>query len=214
MYYLSDIAVPEKFHFDASDIRVTDPTYDVKEIEWDLNGDGKFEKTGKTADFEMVEETKITSTVKYTFYSEAKKDEQSLTEQIVFDSKLKEMMPRLQVTQDSDYAPVTIRFDGSASAVKSGTITKFIYDFGEKRPPLEGDAVQNYQYNFPGEFVVKLTIMKDTGEQAFITKKIIVKNTPKKIVINSSVSSAVAGRTVDFDTIGTVGQITSYVWDF
>jgi hypothetical protein len=32
---------------------------------------------------------------------------------------------------DSNYAPVTVRFDASASFIKNDDIIKFIYDYGD-----------------------------------------------------------------------------------
>ena len=126
----------------------------------------------------------------------------------------KDISLNLKLTQDSEYAPATIHVDGSASSPKQGTITKFMYDFGEGRGPVEGDAIQDYRYMTPGEYTLTFTVVRDDGTKEQSSRKIVIKDAPKRIVVNTSVSSGIVGKPIDFDTIGTVGQIETYHWDF
>lgn len=73
--------------------------------------------------------------------------------------------------------------------------------------------MQTYQYNVAGDYTVKLTVMKDDGTKAEVSRKIIVKDVPKKISISSSVSSGKVGYGVDF-TCNVSGQIAQYAWEF
>jgi len=50
---------------------------------------------------------------------------------LIFDGKKKDIIPRLKIVPESEYAPTVVKFDASASEVKDGSITKFTYDFGE-----------------------------------------------------------------------------------
>lgn len=56
--------------------------------------------------------------------------------------------------------------------------------------------------------------MKDDGSKDTTTRKIIIKDVPKSLTINMSVSSGIAGSGIDFDVSGSTGQIESYSWDF
>ena len=56
--------------------------------------------------------------------------------------------------------------------------------------------------------------MRDDGTKEQSTRKIILKDVPKRIVVNTSVSSGTVGKPIDFDTNGTIGQIETYQWDF
>jgi microbial collagenase len=80
-----------------------------------------------------------------------------------------------------------------------------MYDFGEGKWPIEGDAIQDYRYNFSGEYVITFIVVRDDGTKQQSSRKIILKDAPKRIVINTS---------IDFDTNGTIGQIETYSWDF
>jgi PKD repeat protein len=71
-----------------------------------------------------------------------------------------------------------------------------------------------YRYAIPGEYTVKLTVVKTTGEKESTSRNIIIKEIPRKLELSSSVSKGVTGKTVEFNTVGTVGQIESYSWDF
>lgn len=79
---------------------------------------------------------------------------------------------------------------------------------------MEGDAIQDYRYALPGEYTITFTVVRDDGTKEFSTRKIVLKDTPKRIIVNTSVSSGIVGKPIDFDTNGTVGQIESYLWDF
>ncbi|MFZ4461417.1 MAG: PKD domain-containing protein [Patescibacteria group bacterium] len=56
--------------------------------------------------------------------------------------------------------------------------------------------------------------MKDDGSKASTSRKIIIKEVPKKLTVHSSLSSGKAGMSIDFDSFGSVGQIDKYEWDF
>lgn len=79
---------------------------------------------------------------------------------------------------------------------------------------MEGDAVQDYRYSFPGEYTITFIVVRDDGTKVQSSRKIVLKDTPKRIVVNTSVSSGIVGKPIDFDTNGTIGQIETYYWDF
>lgn len=60
-----------------------------------------------------------------------------VSEKIIMEGKKKDLRAVLSADQDSDYVPATVRFDGSASTAKQGSIAKFIYDFGAGKSTTE-----------------------------------------------------------------------------
>ncbi|MDP2104049.1 MAG: PKD domain-containing protein, partial [Candidatus Gracilibacteria bacterium] len=178
--------VPTIVGFDATDVKVDNYGYELTNVEWDFNNDGTFEKTGEKVKYELIEEKRYTVTVRYTFTAPEQKESGTLEEKIFLEPKKKNISVSLKVNQDSEYAPATIHVDGSASQLKEGTITKFMYDFGEGRGPVEGDAIQDYRYNFPGEYTITFTVVKSDGTREQTSRKIVLKDVPKQIVINTS----------------------------
>jgi len=49
--------------------------------------------------------------VKYTFYSEVRQDTQEITEKIIFEADKNDISVKLDVKQESDYAPAVVHFD-------------------------------------------------------------------------------------------------------
>lgn len=213
-YYITGVSTPTDIEFNATDIKVENLGYELTNVAWDFNGDGTFEKVGMQQKYELVEEKRYTFQVRYTFIDKEKDITAIIVEKIIFESVKKDITIILKLTQDSEYAPTIVHVDGSASIPKKGTITKFIYDFGEGKGIIEGDAVQDYSYTFPGEYLITLTVVRDDGIKEQSSRKIILKAISKNIIINTSVSSGMVGKSIDFDTKGTIGQIESYHWDF
>ncbi len=213
-YYIKDLSTPLYVNFDATDVKVDNYGYDLTKVEWDFDGDGVFDKTDTTTKYELIEEKRYTFTVRYTFVDKNKNITSPIQEKIIFEPAKKDISLSLKLTQDSEYAPATIHVDGSASSPKQGTITKFMYDFGEGRGPVEGDAIQDYRYRTPGEYTLTFTVVRDDGTKEQSSRKIVIKDAPKQIMINSSMSSGIVGKPIDFNTERSVGQIEAYYWDF
>ncbi|MCB9804148.1 PKD domain-containing protein [Candidatus Peribacteria bacterium] len=125
------------------------------------------------------------------------------------------MNPIMELYASSDFAPVTLTVDASASNVRSGRIAKYLFDFGENKPPVdESKAVQTYIYDRPGEYSVVLTIVKDDGTKASIKRTIIVNTPPKNLSISRSLSSAPPEQSIDFNLSTVSNNIASYYWEF
>lgn len=212
-YYI-EVWIPVKLSFNAGLIAVNDPTYDLKNVEWDFNWDWKFEKIWEVVEKEFLESKKYTITVSYTFESKLKNNVEKLSETIIINWVKKDIDVKLKITSESTYAPTIVHFDWSASEVREWTITKYTYDFWEWKEPIDSDAKIDYKYNFPGEYTVKLTVTKDDWTKESLSKKLILKWVSKKLVINSSLSSGTVWNSIDFDTIGSTWTIESYSWDF
>ncbi len=130
-YHITNVITPINIQFDATDVKVENFGYELSKVEWDLNEDGDFEKTGNVLKYELVEEKRYTINVRYTFVNKERESTATIDEKIIFESEKQDISLTMKLTQDSEYAPTTIHVDGSASIPKQGTITKFMYDFGE-----------------------------------------------------------------------------------
>lgn len=217
-YRVEKFTVPSKLSFDARDVRVKNPGFELESAEWIFGRDG-LKKSGTNVDYELINEGRFEVSVKYVFHSSIDDSRNELTEKIIFDGKKKDLAANIVISSpdskdENFYAPTTIKFDGSASKTKDGTISKFIYDFGLGRAPAEGDAIQTIRYDNPGEYAVSLTVVKDDGSKDTATRTIVIKDVPKTLKVNSSVSSGIVGASIDFDVSGSSGQIETYSWDF
>lgn len=216
-YRINDIQIPSKITFDATDITIRNEGYELGKVLWKIADD---EVSGNKIDYDFVEEIRYEVLVTYVFVNKITKVETQVSEKIVIEGKSKEIVPSLLISSlgndslDNLFATVDVKFDASASKVRSGKISQFIYDFGEGKPASEGEGVKIYRYTIPGEYTVKLTVVKTTGEKESVSRNIIIKEIPRKLELSSSVSKGIVGKTVEFNTVGTVGQIESYSWDF
>ncbi len=217
-YRIQNIQIPQKITFNGENIRVTNPGYEVKEILWKIGGE---EKKGTKIDYNFVEEKQYEILVTYVFAKIGTGDETKVTEKITIEGKSREIVPSLQIssngndTLDDLYATVDVKFDASASKVRSGKISQFIYDFWEGKPSSEGEAVKMYRYSIPGEYTVKLTVVKTDGDKESISRQLVIKELTKKLEIESLVSEWIVGKIVEFRTKeGTIWQLESYSWDF
>ncbi len=217
-YRVEKVTVPSRLVFDANDVRVNNEGYVLDSVEWTFGKNGS-KKSGLRVEYELVNDGRLEVAVKYLFVNSSLDIRSEVTERIVFEGKRKDLAANIVIsspdsTDENFYAPTTIKFDGSASRTSEGSISKFIYDFGLGKAPAEGDAIQTIRYDNPGEYVVSLTVVKDDGSKDTVTRKIVIKDIPKSLVINMSVSSGIAGSAIDFDVSGSKGQIESYSWDF
>jgi len=188
------IDVPQTFTFDANFVRTQDKNYDLESVAWDFNGSGTYDQKGKKMKQNFFEEQKYTVIARYTFTNILTRQKQDVTEMFIFDGRKQDVAPRLEVTQDSPYAPSRVRFDGSASQVRNGEIMEYLFDFGVGKGEIKGDAVQSYLYSAPGEYTVTFTVVKTDGTRENIKKKVIVKTkSQQKMSITPSLSTSQAG---------------------
>jgi hypothetical protein len=96
---------------DATDVKVNNFGYELIKVEWDLNGDGVFEKTGYTTQYEFIEEKRYAFQVRYTFEDKVKKLQSIIIEKMIFEPAKKDISLTLKLSQDSDYAPTVVHVD-------------------------------------------------------------------------------------------------------
>jgi PKD repeat protein len=132
----------------------------------------------------------------------------------IIDLEQKPLEAFFTIQKSSDYTPSKVTVDASSSQSKNGTIQKFIFDFGEGRPPAQGDAIQTYEYRTPGEKKITVTVIDNNNEQTTTTKYLVLKDTPKTLSFSTSMSPGFTGAPVDFIADGATGQIEEWIWNF
>ncbi|MDD5213079.1 MAG: PKD domain-containing protein [Candidatus Gracilibacteria bacterium] len=215
-YTIKSLGTPTTLTLDASTVKTEQSIYILKDVNWDTNGDGKVDKTGKSIDFDINTPGVTNMSVEYTFFRINKKtDEMKVKEMINIESVEKDENLSLKVDQDSEYAPSKVSFDASASKVKGEDIVKFAYDYGDGTPVDIRDAINpGHIYTKDGDYTVKLTVTTATGKQYNIEKKVIIKPSQKTAKIDVSLKETTTFQTISFESKNSVGQVSTYSWDF
>lgn len=170
--------------------------------------------SGIKSEFIIPQATKYNIYFKYLIKTN-RWEKDTVTQRIIIESSAQSMNPVMEVSTSNNFAPVTLTVDASASSVRSGRIEKYLFDFGEWKPPVdESKAVQTYIYDRPGTYTLVLSIVKDNGEKASIQRVVFVNNPPKTLSISRSLSSAQPDQNIDFSLSTTPNNIASYYWEF
>jgi PKD repeat protein len=120
-------------------------------------------------------------------------------------------------TPTSGTVPLTVNFDASASSASSGTITNYVWDFGDGTW-VSGVANQTHNYQSVGTFSAKLTIYDSAGNTATVSKQIVVNMPPMPVAaftytIDTSTGSIIL--TADGSPSSSPnGNIIDYTWDW
>lgn len=219
-FTVDNVLTPDTLQFDARNIRTTDSTYSLASVDWNFTGSGSnasgglFDASGTLVTQAINIPNRYQFQVRYTFVSSLKNDTQTITENMVINAQAQDFSADLQTKASGDQAPVSVAFNASASQTKNGKIAQFIFDFWDGPPVTTALSQTSHIYNIPGEYSVTLTVVRDDGQKATVSKKVIVSPPQNQLVINSSVASPLVGHAVDFDTNGSVWQITGYAWNF
>lgn len=216
-YVIKDLAFPATIKFDARDIVPSQSGYKLEKVEWNIsNTKSDEQKIGETLDLDIIEATRYTIHATYTFVAIQWTEKKTSIgkDAIIIDTESKNLIPILSIDQSSDYLPVTVRVDASASRTKNGEIKKFIYNFWEWRAPVEWDSQQTYEYISPGEKTITLTIVSSTGEKESTKRQIVIKEAQRVVDFLPSVSPGVVGIDIDFMPRNITGQVEEYIWNF
>jgi len=124
----------------------------------------------------------------------------------------------IAATPTSGPAPLSVAFDGTASADSDGTITTWAWDFGGGSTGTSPTATRIYLT--PGTYVVLLTVTDDDGATDTATVTISVTAPGNQAPVASFTADPEAGvvpLTVSFDATSSHdpdGAITAYQWYF
>ncbi|MEM1325670.1 MAG: PKD domain-containing protein [Bacteroidota bacterium] len=117
-------------------------------------------------------------------------------------------------TPNSGSAPITVAFDASASSDSDGTISKYVWDFGDGT--FGSGVTTTHEYADGGSYTVTLTILDD-GRASGEASQVLTFNTAPTADIAANPTTGDASLTVNFDGSGSAdsdGTITGYAWDF
>jgi len=128
-------------------------------------------------------------------------------------------------------APLIVAFDAAASRDPQGAITEWLWDFGDGSGVISGRKVE-HTFSTPGEFVVTLVVVGDSGVGRASTTIRTVNNPPtariafdprdpfeeELIIFDGSGSSDIDGEIVDWkwefgDGATGSGEFTSHSYD-
>ncbi len=206
---------PVELTLDARDITSSTDGYILESVSWKIS-DGKNteEKRWDRINVSLTEPLRYTIEWSYIFRRNRTNEIEKTKDIVIIDIERKSLMPRLEVSVNSDYVPSIVTVDASQSQSENGEIKKFIFNFWENKDPAEGDAIQKYEYISAWQKKISVTIVSESGERATIEKTLVLKDAAKTINFSPSFSPGVVGSTVDFQTIDTNGQIQEYIWNF
>ena len=215
-FVLKWVPTPTELILDAQDVVPNNQWLTLQSVEWEIMEIWQpvKKKIGIKITADILTNMRHEIIGKYTFKNRESWTLEYAQERIIVESNQTEIIPELYIEKESDYAPTIVRADASASTTKEWNIKKFIFDFWEGRPPVEGDSIQEYQYLKDGEKTITLTIIREDGVKAVLQKNIVLKSKQKTIVLNASIWIWFANKAVDFDANGTEWQIDTYIWNF
>lgn len=217
-YIIKDIIPPTKITADARDVTSENLGYRLSRVLWTFSDGKKIEeKEWEVVSFDITHPLRYTLSIKYVFTpntSRGEEDERISQDTIIFDIENKSLIPRVSLQVPRDYVPVVITIDGSQSFAENSEIKQFTFDFGDGRPPVVWDAVQQYEYKTPGEKVITVTVTNDRWETATIKKTVVLKWNPKTVDFTPSLAPWVVWVPVDFTPSVSESNIEEYVWTF
>ena len=214
-YYIDGLWIPTELKFDARNVRPKDPLYILDDVEWDAEDNGNIDARGKNFVFDIPTEGNHTLVANYIFVHRRDEDNIIRMKETVFiEGVKKDAILDLKMEYDSNYAPVTVRFDASASFIKNDDIVKFIYDYWDGIIE-ERDAINpGHLYKTAGDYTIKMTARGKTGKTYSIEKELILLPPPQTVKISASLKKTPIGQGIDFSSDESEGQIVEYFWDF
>ncbi|MFH0820177.1 MAG: PKD domain-containing protein [Candidatus Peregrinibacteria bacterium] len=199
--------LPFKVSFDASSS--TDPDNDIVDYQWDFNGDGASDASGKKVDhtFDEAGDYSMTLTVKDS-------EEHSSTAPLSVHVAEPGVQAQISAEPTEGTLPLTVRFDGSGSSSFRGSIVSYEWDFGDGTPKSVTGATINHRYETVGNYTATLKVTSGEGESGTDTQIIVVREVPLTACIEASRTTGVAPLSVTFDSKCSTGAVAQYSWNF
>jgi len=214
-YFVDNFWIPSGIQMDARLVRPVSPLYSLQDVTWDVGNDGNIDATGKAYTYFVPTETNHTIVAEYLFVHRKNIEDTILLKEFVYVEWIKkEAILKLKMEFDTNYAPVTVRFDSSESFIKNDDIVKFIYDYGDGISE-ERDAINpGHKYTQAGDYTVTLTVVGKSWKRYSTTKDLILLPPAQWVKITSSLKSAPVWQGIDFSSSESSWQIIEYFWDF
>jgi len=199
----------EQIRFDASPSH--DPDGEIREYDWDLDGDGIFDAKGKVveATFETPGEHRVTLRVT---------DDRGATDEVT--KAVGVLPPPVPPTADFSFSPERptardeVRFT-DRSEDPDGEIVAWEWDFGDGTTSDERNPV--HRYSKSGTYTVRLVVRDADGLEAEKEIELSVVNLPPEAAISFTPEEPEVGERVVFSAKGSSdpdGEIVGYSWDF
>jgi len=121
----------------------------------------------------------------------------------------------IQANPTQGRSPLEVVFDGSASRDPAGSISEYLWDFGDGSEVASGAKVTHI-YSRPGSFLVTLVVTGPSGVGR-ATTWIYVDNTPPTADFTFWPADPMRKEAIDFDASPSYdpdGEIVAYHWDF
>ncbi len=193
----------------------TDPDGSIATYAWDL-GNGQT-ATGASAQAIYTEAGSYTVTLVVTDDRGATAT-QTLTIEVSEDSNIAPGAD-FSATPSSGAAPLSVSFDGSASADVDGTIASYAWNFGNGQNG-SGATPPAVTYTLPGSYTATLTVTDNKGATG-TSSQVITVNRPPNVSPTAQVAATpgtgAAPQLVQLSSAGSVdpdGAITGYAWNF
>jgi len=123
----------------------------------------------------------------------------------------------IDASPQQGHAPLTVTFDAHYSH-DDGVITDYYWDFGDPHDTEPSSSIKaSHTYRLPGTYLVKLTVIDETGKSDSEKMAIVVANPPPVASFTISNEMPPIGVPVAFDASASHdsnGEIVSYTWDF
>lgn len=214
-YFVDELGVPTVLKLDARFVRPENLIYSLKEVSWDFDNNNSIDEVGKSAEYPVDIEGNHTVVVNYKFVHRTIPDDIiNVKEYIYIEGIKKEAIVSFKIEKDTDYVPVTVRFDASKSTIKNDDIVKFEYDYGDGVVEIRDAINPWHKYSEAWDYTIKLTVTWRSGNKYSAEKKLILKPEPQDVKIGVSIKNAPVGQGIDFSSEDSDGQITEYFWDF
>ncbi|MEK7145761.1 MAG: PKD domain-containing protein, partial [Patescibacteria group bacterium] len=214
--------LPLDVEFDAS--ASYDPDGQIVSYEWDLDGDGQFDDAeGPIADFTYSSEGDYIVSLKVTDNN----GETNIAEETISAGSVGGLRAVITAPLQSDQSYIVgekYEFTGEASRIDEGSITKYVWDFGDDTNAVQARST-SHTFEEEGDFTITLTVHDADGNTHEITLDIEVadQGTPPTAKLETNpelLNDVVSGPVpleVEFDATSSTDpedDIIDYEWDF
>jgi len=112
-------------------------------------------------------------------------------------------------------APLAVSFDGTPSFSENGSVTEYLWDFGDGN--VDAGPVVSHTYESGGTFQVVLQVFNEQGRSDKRAYEVVVHHRQPTAEFDYTPSRPGTGERVWFDASGSDspnGEIVEYRWDF
>lgn len=214
-YYIWEIWIPTQIKFDARRIKPDNLLYTLKEVKWDYDSNWDTDKSEKLTTYDVNKEWNHIISVEYIFeHMKIKDDIIIVNEKIFFEGVKKEAIIDFDIENETNYTPVTVKFDASKSTVKDDDIVKFIWDYWDWVSEERDAIIPGHKYLTPWDYTIKLKVVTKKWKEYEISKQLILKPKPQSLKISASMKRTITDQSIDFLSSDSEWQIVSYIWNF